>query len=338
MSKLSAAATLAATLDKVIGGNSDVQTVNNWLDTGYPPFNQILGGGVDTGVPFGRIIEIFGPSSSGKTALATMMMIEAQRKGGIAMFNDHENTFDLRLAKGMGLSDEYPFWVYKRPDTWEESNTNAMKAAEAIRASKVIPPEAPIVIVFDSVASMIPKSVFEKGIDEYTMNDTTALARVTSTTLKAVNNYCSKFNVTLIYLNQIRTKPGVVYGDPTTTPGGQAMEFYATTRLSLGRTKIMEDQGGGKKEMTGQIITVKTVKNKLTRPFQEVDLVMNFNDAGGIEFDPIASAVELLIEKGKIPYSKPRATWDGKQLFKKQLIQYIKDNNQKDELFKLMLD
>lgn len=327
---------LAASLNKAIGANDKAQEVANWLDTGYPPFNKILGGdGFTTGIPFGRIIEMFGPPSAGKTAIATLLMIEAQRKGGVAMFMDHENTFDVGMATAMGLNTEFPYWIYKRPDTWEQSNTMAMLAAEAIRSSKAIKPEAPILVVFDSVASMIPKSVFEKGIDEYTMNDTTALARVTSSTLKAVNQFTSKQNATMLYLNQIRTKLGVVFGDPTSTPGGSAFEFFASIRLALGRTRVMEEGDDGKKQMVGQIITVKTAKNKVTRPFQEVKLTMMFNEAGGIEFDIIATMVDFLMDKNLLDYSKPYITWDGKKYHKKAFIKFIKDSNLKDELFKL---
>lgn len=333
---MSALDDLAKSLESAIGNNDKAQEVTNWLDTGYPPFNKILGGdGLKTGVPFGRIIEMFGPSSSGKTAIATLLMIEAQRMGGVAMFMDHENTFDVGMATAMGLKTDFPFWIYKRPETWEQSNTMAMKAAEAIRASKAIKPEAPIMIVFDSVASMIPRSVFEKGIDEYTMNDTTALARVTSSTLKAVNQFTSKQNAVMLYLNQIRTKLGVVFGDPTSTPGGSAFEFFASIRLSLGRTKIMEEEDG-KKQMVGQIITVKTAKNKVTRPFQEVKLTMMFNEGGGIEFDAVATMVDYLIDNELLNYTKPYINWtDGKKYYKKAFVKFIKDNKLKDELFKL---
>lgn len=326
---------LAKSLESAIGVNDKAQEVSNWLDTGYPPLNKILGGDAfTTGIPFGRIIEMYGPPSAGKTAIATLLMIEAQRKGGVAMFMDHENTFDVGMATAMGLSTDFPYWIYKRPDTWEESNTMAMKAAQAIRLSKAIKPEAPIFIVFDSVAAMIPRSVFEKGIDEYTMNDTTALARVSSSTLKAVNQFTSKQNATMLYLNQIRTKLGVVFGDPTSTPGGAAFEFFATIRLSLGRTKVMEEEDG-KKQMVGQIITVKTAKNKVTRPFQECKLHMMFNEAGGIEFDIISTMVEYLIDNNMLSYSKPYVTWtDGKKYYKKAFIKFIKDNKLKDELFK----
>lgn len=313
-------AALSAALMSAVGGNDEAQETTDWLDTGYKPLNEILSGNPNHGIPYGRIVEIFGPSSSGKTALATTLMVSAQKAGGVAMFNDHENTFDVGLAKGMGLTDEFPFWIYKRPETWEQSNTLAMKGAEAIRKSKAISENAPIIQVFDSVAAMIPKSVFEKGIDELTMNDTTALSRVSSTTLKSVNQVTSKLNVCMVYLNQIRTKPGVVYGDPTTTPGGVAMEFYATTRLSLSRKRVMDAD----KEMTGQIITIKTVKNKASRPFQSVELRMKFLEDGTAVFDYTTSMLEVVLERKLLQATTQRVTWlDGKQYFNKALVEKI---------------
>lgn len=316
---------LSKALESAIGKNDVEQSVSNFLDTGYPPLNRIISGSYDGGIPYGRIVEIFGASSSGKTAIATLVMIAAQRAGGVAIFLDHEGSFDIQMAKDMGLSAEFPFWIYKRPETWEKSNTIALQAAEAIRKSKAIPEDAPIVCVFDSVAAMIPQSVFDKGIDEYTMNDTTALARVTSTTLKAVNQLSGKLNMTLLYLNQIRLKPGVAYGDPTTTPGGQALEFYASVRLSLSRSKLNETVDG-EKTMVGQTITVKTTKNKLTRPQQTISLPLLFKDNGMAYFDVVGGLIDELIDQGKIKLSGSRVEWDGKSYHKRQLVEHLRSH------------
>lgn len=321
---MSISASAAAALMSAIGDNDENQGVSGWLDTGYGPLNEIMSGSDKGGIPYGRIVEIYGPPSSGKTALATKLMCEAQKAGGIAIFLDHERTFEVELAKSMGLNGDFPNFIYKRPKTWEESNNIAMKTAEVIRAKRLIEPEAPIIAVFDSVAAMIPQSVFEKGIDQYTMNDTTALARVASTTLKAINAFTADLNVCTVYLNQVRTKPGVVYGDPTTTPGGSAFEFYASVRLSLTRSKVVE-QKDGEKEFTGQLMTIEAKKTKLTRPFQKTQLRLSFDDRGLAYFDTTHSLVEYAIEKGKLPYSKPRVTWiDGKQYFVKALVEKIK--------------
>lgn len=327
---------LAKALTAAIGDNSENQAVSNYIDTGFAPLNQIICGNPNGGLPQGRLVEMYGPSSSGKTALATMMMIHAQKAGGVAGFMDHERSFDVGLAKNMGLNDAFPFWIYKRPETWEESNTLMAKAAKTIREAKVIAEKAPILFVFDSIAAALPKSMVEKEMNEYTMNDTTALARVTSTTLKAIAQFSEKYNFTVLYLNQIRTKPGVVYGDPTTTPGGGAMEFYSTVRIALGRKKIMEERGG-EKQFVGQEISMKTSKNKLTKPFQEISWRMMFNDDGTGYFDVTTSMIDHLIAKGKLAASGPRITWtDGKSYFKKALAQHINENGLQAELKALM--
>jgi RecA/RadA recombinase len=266
-----------------------------------------------------------------------MMMIQAQQADGIAGFMDHERSFDVGMAKNMGLKDEFPYWIYKRPATWEESNTAMAKAARAIRESNVIAKDAPILFVFDSVASAIPKSTVEKEFDEYSMNDTTALARVTSTTLKSMAAFAEQYNFTVLYLNQVRTAPGVVYGPNTVTPGGKALEFYATVRIELSRKKIMEQREGGEKVFVAQEITMETVKNKLTRPFQKVVWRMGFNEDGSGYFDVTTSMIDYLVAKGKLSASGPRVTWiDGKSYFRKVLAKHIDDNGLQAELNKLV--
>jgi recombination protein RecA len=325
-------ADLAKALTGAIGANSEDEEIKGWLDLGYPPLSEMLTGNPSRTFPYGRIIECFGASGTGKTRLALETMKAAQTAGGIAGFSDHERAWNTDYARKQGLNIEFPHFIYKQPETWEESNMIACKTVETVRKGGHIPDEAPIVWVFDSVAAMIPKSVFEKGIDEYSMNDTTALARVTSTTLKAVNHFVAKYNAIFLYLNQVRTKPGVVYGDPTTTPGGVAMEFYASMRLGLGR-KLVRDED---KEVTGQIVGLTSKKNRWARPFQETDLLLNFPDTGGSEFDYSFSIVQQLIAKGKIAYAKPRLTWtDGKQYFIKAFVEKVKAENLYPELVAL---
>jgi recombination protein RecA len=307
---MSAADDLAKAIMAAVGENDEELEVPGFIDTGYEPLNEILTGDPKNGgIPIGRIVEIFGPSSSGKTWLATQIMKQAQGMGGIAMFKDHELTFQQPFAVKSGLNPEFPWFIYKRPDTWEASNTMALQAAAAIRKSKKIDPLQPIVAVFDSVAAMIPQSVFDKGIGEYSMNDTTALSRVASTTLKAVNQQAAKLNLTIVYLNQIRTKPGVVYGDPTTTPGGSAFEFYATYRLALGK-KFIRAKVNGKDEIVGQLMGIETKKNKLSRPRQEVDLRLTFEDDGMTSVNLTLSLLDHAVAVGKLKkLSTGRIEW-----------------------------
>lgn len=326
-------ADLAKQMMGAIGENFEGGDPTHWLDTGFEPLNQIITGDHTRGFPGGRIVEIYGPSSAGKTVFATLAMKQAQLNGGIAGFNDHERAFRQDFAAKMGLNITFPHFIYKQPRTWEESNMVAMKAAETIRKSGHVPDSAPIVWVIDSIAACIPQSVYEKGIDEYTMNDTTALARVASTTLKAVAQFVADFNVTMIYLNQVRTKPGIAYGDPTTTPGGVAMEFYASLRLSLSRKKVMEEVDKTK-EFIGQIITIETKKNRLARPFQKTELRLMFDEEGMAFFDFTTSLIEHCLANGLL--TEPSKGWiqwsDGKKYTKKQLSTMIDAEGKQAEL------
>lgn len=319
---------LERALKGAIGDNAEIQSVTQFIDTGFPPLNKIISGRYDRGIPFGRIVEIFGPSSSGKTALATMLMVKAQQAGGVAGFMDHERSFNVDMAKSFGLNDQLPFWIYKRPKTWEESNMLMAKAAQAIRESKGIPDSAPILFVLDSIAACVPKSSIDKNFDELSMNDTTALARVTSTTLKSIVQLADRWNFTIVYLNQIRTKPNVIYGDPVTTPGGGAMEFFSSVRLALGRR--VEKKDG---EFLGQSIKIKAVKNKLTKPFQETEYRMLFNENGIGYFDTEVSLVEMMIEEGKIAQvGRGWYEFEGQKYQKNSLIRFVKENKLTDKL------
>lgn len=332
---------LSKSLLAAVGANDEETEPKYWLDMGYAPLNKILSGSYSRGLPHGRMIEIYGPSAAGKTLLATMAMVAAQRAGGIAIFIDWERAFNVKFAVEMGLNPDFPHFVYKRADTWESGNTVAMKVAEAVRSAKTIAPEAPIVAVFDSIAAAVPRSVMydskgnKRGIDELTMNDTTALARVTSTTLKSVNQYVGDFDMTAIYLNQIRTKPGVVYGDPTTTPGGGAMEYYASTRLALGAKKIMEEVSGGK-EFKGRLIGMETKKNKVSRPFQSVDLRLVYDDEGRAHFDFTTGMIEHLLEVGVLKKDGKMVVWEGKKYYSSVLAEKIDKEGSYSELIKML--
>jgi recombination protein RecA len=333
---------LAKAMTAAIGDPDEELEVSGYIDMGYPKLNEILSGDKNKGLPQGRIVEIYGPPSSGKTLLATQAMIAAQRAGGVAGLSDHELTFQVPFAKKFGLIDTFPQFTYKRPLTWEASNTLALKACEAIRNSKILAPDAPIVWVFDSVAAMIPQSMLtdskgkKRELDELNMNDTTALSRVTSTTLKVINRFSGDLNATFIYLNQTRTKPGVIYGDPTTTPGGSAMEFYASIRIAVGR-KMLREEVDGEKETVGQIIGLTTKKNKIVRPFQETDMRMMFDADGMAHWDFTTMAIDDLIAAGKL--KTPRAGWvefGGKQWSKKQLAAQIDSDGKQADLLALL--
>lgn len=332
---------LAQALLESVGENSTGTEPTSWLDMGYLPLNEMISGDPTRGLPGGRMVEIAGPSASGKTLLATQAMISAQRAGGAAIFIDWEQTFNSEFATILGLNCNAPYFTYKRAATWEEGNTVAMKAAAALRRAG-LEEDKPIVVVFDSIAAAVPKSMMfdakgnRRDIDEYTMNDTTALARVTSTTLKSINQLVGQLNVTAIYLNQIRTKPGVVYGDPTTTPGGGAMEFYATTRLFTGRKKEMK-LVDGEKLLEAAVIGVESKKNKLNRPFLNTELRLAYRPDGLAYFDFTSGYIDALCSKGKLEEKSGRVTWEGKTYFKSVLAKKIDDEGLQPELVKLYL-
>jgi len=329
-------ASLADEFDKKLGGNDESATVTHFIDTGYLPLNQAISGRADGGLPQGRLVEVYGPSSAGKTALATFWMALAQAMGGCAGFRDWERSFNQEVAaNGFKLDLTPPYWSYKKPRTWEEGNMQALAYAQWVREKGVIHEEAPLLMVMDSIASAVPASSAGKAMDELTMNDTTALARVTSTTLKSMAIAAEDYNATFLYLNQIRTKPGVAYGDPTTTPGGGAMEYYSTVRMALAREKVMK-QVAGAKEFVGQNIRIKCVKSKLTKPFDECTIRLSFTDDGIAYFNPELSTIETLIALEKL--AEPRkgfVEWDGKQIGKSALADQLRADNAIGELNKL---
>ena len=330
---------LAAALDKELGANSEDIGVINFLNTGFEPLNEIISGSSDRGLPFGRMIEIYGDSSSGKTVLASEFMIAAQKMGGIAIFEDWEKAYNVEFSIENGLNPKRPYWIYNKPRTWEEGNVHAAKACELIRKSKAIPDEAPIVVVFDSIAAAIPQSSSDKEITELNMNDTSALARVTSTTLKVMAQFAEDFNAIFIYLNQTREKIGVMFGSKVTTPGGKAMEFYATARLQVSRTVLTQGTGkGDEKETVGQLVTIKCVKSKLTAPFKTTKMILAFDERGKASFDLVSSLVDYMTLKKIIG----GATWiefDGEKFQgRAKLIDHIKKENKYEKLVKLFKD
>lgn len=300
--------------------SSDFQ-VRHWLDTGYLPLNRIISGRYDGGMPSGRIVEMFGPPSCGKTAIATCVMASAINAGGFALFLDHERSFDINLARRLGLDDASGRFAHVKPETLEESFMRAVKTAAVIRQKGLIPAEAPIVAVFDSLAAMVPKSRSEKELDELTMADSLALAKATSQAFPVVNQYAEKFDMLALVLNQTRENPGVMYGDNTRTPGGKAPGFYASVRIKL-RSSAIKDG----KEIKGQTITAECVKNKVSAPFQTCSWNFLYLDDGSGKFDVVGGVVEEAIQRGVLEQRGPRVVIDGKAIFKSQAGDYIAEN------------
>lgn len=330
-------ADFAAKFDKELSRVEPELGIRTWLSTGFAPLdhaisNKFTGGGM----PVGRIVEIFGPSSCGKTAIATRVMAEAQKAGGFAMFMDHERSFDPVLGRQLGLNTDRGPFFHELPETFEESVTYVIKTAKRAREEKIIPDSAPIVVVFDSLAAMVPKSKMAKEIDEQGMNDSLALAKATSAVFPPLAIYAEKFQMLILVLNQMRLKPGVVYGDPATTPGGEAPRYYASVRIQLGAKRLMEGTGDDK-EMIGQEISAKCIKNKVARPFQKVKWDFRFREDGSGYFDVAGSTLGFLIDEEIIPASGARVTWtDGKSYFRKALVAKIEAEGLMPELLAML--
>ncbi|PHM69544.1 recombinase [Xenorhabdus sp. KJ12.1] len=285
-----------------VKSNAKQQHVKVWLNTGLPHLNKAVSGKYSGGLPCGRIIEIFGWESSGKTYIATQVMKSAQQAGGVAIFMDHEKSFDSLLGEKCGLNvGDDGDWIYQQPETFEESIEYSASIVKAMRDSKVIKPEAPIVLVFDSLASMVPNQIFQKfenkasgkgkDKDNLNMNDNTALARCTSSHFPALAQWANKYNVCMIFLNQCRLDLGVTFGDNTKAPGGKAPAFYASVRIQLSKAQIKEGA-----ERIGDVVTAKVIKNKVAPPFKTASWSFYYDTDIGI--DSTESLVEHMLNIG----------------------------------------
>ena len=221
---------------------------SNTISTGSLSLDIALGIG---GVPRGRVIEIFGPEASGKTTLALHIIAEAQQNSGIAAFIDAEHALDPNYAKNIGVNiDEL---IISQPDTGEQ----ALEIAESLVRSNAVD-----VIVVDSVAALVPKAEIEGNMGDSYMG---LQARLMSQALRKLTAIISKSRTTTVFVNQIREKIGIFFGNPETTPGGRALKFYSTVRMDIRRkATIKKDE-----DNIGITVKVKVVKNKLAPPFKE---------------------------------------------------------------------
>ena len=321
-------AALAKALNGAIGENAQDSVVTQFIDTGYAPLNYHISGKIEGGgIPFGRIGEMYGESGTGKTALATKWMGNAQKMGGIAMFNDWERSFNSDLAQGFGLDISPGMFVFKRPRTWEEGMSDGMNFARIVRQTGMIDETAPIIIVSDSIASAIPMSAMydskgnPKPMDSLTMNDTTALARATGN-LKYVSQAAADYNATFLFLNQMRLKIGVVFGDPRTTPGGKAPEFYSSFRIALGKSKIANKTT---KEFEGNDISIQITKSKHTRAWGTCNLRLVYPQGGvAPDFDYLYSGIELCVEKKWLVKDGNKIAFNGKTYYVGQLAELLR--------------
>ena len=268
------------------------------ISTGSISLDAAIGIG---GVPRGRITEIFGPESSGKTTLCLHIIAEAQKKGGLAAFIDAEHALDLNYAKRLGV--DVSNLLLSQPEFGEQ----ALEIVEALVRSGAID-----VIVIDSVAALVPRAEVEGEMGDATMG---AQARLMSQALRKLASAINKSNTSVIFTNQLRSKIGVVFGNPETTTGGYALKFYAAVRLDIRKIDVIKEG----QEIIGNRVRVKVVKNKVAPPFKEAEFDIIYNEGISKINDLVDTAVSLgIIQKSGSWYSyKDERIGQGRDAVKK---------------------
>lgn len=276
----------------------DVETIS----TGSLSLDLALGGGV----PKGRIIEIYGPESSGKTTLTLHILSEVQKSGGIAAFIDAEHALDPAYAKRIGVDTEK--LLVSQPDSGEQ----ALEIVETLVRSNAVD-----IVVIDSVAALVPQAEIEGDMGDSHMG---LQARLMSQALRKLTAIISRSKCTVIFINQLRMKIGVMFGNPETTTGGNALKFYASVRMDIRRTSQIKSA----EEVLGNRVRVKVVKNKIAPPFREAEFDIMYNEGISREGD----VLDLAIARGIVTKSGAWIAYGGENVAQGREAgkQYLKDN------------
>ena len=283
-------------------GDDNTMMDQGVISTGSLSVDLALGVG---GVPRGRVIEIYGPESGGKTTLSLHIIAEAQAEGGVAAFIDAEHALDPGYAKALGVDTEN--LLVSQPDTGEQ----ALDIAELLVRSGAVD-----VIVIDSVAALVPRSEIEGEMGQSSVG---VQARLMSQALRKLTGILSKSKTTAIFINQIREKIGVMYGNPETTPGGRALKFYASVRMEV-RRKGDVKTGADK---VGNQVRVKVVKNKVAPPFKEAEVEIMF----GHGIDKLGDLVNIAGDLDILQKSGSWYSYNGERIGqgKEKTVAYLQD-------------